>query len=226
MLLRNDLEDDIAAYIRDRVPKAPMRTVFDVGANHGWFTYQFGKTFREARFFLFEPSPPVFAAIEPNLRRFDEYDLWPRVRAIPVALGDVAGPARVSIVPDVTVNHIVADDAEPSAEVRVVTGDGICGVLHVDRIDYLKVDAEGYDMKVLHGFETMLRAGAIAFVQVEASLSAENSGHVALDDFVRHLAGRRYRLFRIINQGSGRLPYLTRADAVFIHEDAAAAYAD
>lgn len=227
MLLRNDLEDDIAAYIADRVPKAHMRTVFDVGANHGWFTYQFGKTFRDARFHLFEPSPPIFAAIEGNLRRFGAFDLWDRADAYPIALGDAPGRARITTVPDVTVNRIVPGNGDAStAEVDVVTGDGFCAAYRIDRIDYLKIDAEGYDMRVLLGFQEMLAAGDIAFVQVEASLSADNAEHVALADFVDHLGARRYRLFRFINQASDRLPYLTRADVVFIHEDAAERFAD
>lgn len=226
MLCRNDLEDDIAAYIKDRVPKARMYTVFDVGANHGWFTYQFGKTFRDARFFLFEPSPPIFAAIEGNLRRFAEYNLWPRVRAFPLAMGDAAGRAHITIEPDVTVNRIVTTQGQPTAEVEIVAGDSFCAAHRIDRIDFLKIDAEGYDMKVLRGFRTMLKAGRIAFVQVEASLSPDNTEHVALAAFARYLAAHRYRMFRVINQASGRLPYVTRADVVFIHEAAAAALAD
>ena len=226
MLLRNDLEDDIAAYIADRVPKAHLRTVFDVGANHGWFTYQFGKTFREARFWLFEPSPPVFARIEGNLRGFNALDLWGRTQAFPIALGDEPGKARITTEPDVTVNRIVAAGGEGTSEVDVVTGDGFCSAYRIERIDYLKVDAEGYDMRVLHGFGDMLAAGRIAFVQVEASLSEDNAEHVPFNAFDEYLGARRYRLFRFINQASGTLPYLTRADVVFIHEDAAAQFAD
>src|ERR1051325_9019132 len=78
MLCKNDLEDNIAQYIKDRVPKAEMRLILDVGANVGWFSHEFGKIFREAEFYLFEPSPPIFMGIEQTLTRFPEFNLWRR----------------------------------------------------------------------------------------------------------------------------------------------------
>jgi FkbM family methyltransferase len=149
MLCKSDVEDDIAIYIKERVPKAAMRTVFDVGAYMGWFTYQFGKVFRDAEFYLFEPSPPIFSAIAGNLQRFTEYNIWPRVHAFPIALGQAVADVNVTAVPDVTVNKIVDDDKIPTERVRMVTGDGFCAIHRVPHIDYLKVDAEGYDLKVL-----------------------------------------------------------------------------
>jgi FkbM family methyltransferase len=221
MLCRNDLEDDIAAYIKERVPKAQMRTVFDVGSNVGWFTYQFGKTFRDAMFYLFEPSPPIFQEISPNLQRFSEFDIWPRVRAFPIALGHEAARSKVTVEPGVTVNCITLDDSQPTVDVEVATGDGFSAQNGISQIDYLKIDAEGYDLKVLIGFQAMLQRRDINFIQVEAGMSEMNKEHIPVAEFTAFLGQFGYRVFRIINQASGRVPYLTRADVVYINENAA-----
>jgi hypothetical protein len=70
------------------------------------------------------------------------------------------------------------------------------------QIDFLKVDTEGYDLKVLEGAERLLRSGAVAFIQVEAGMNPHNVKHVPLEVLKMHLEGRGYTLFAL----SSRLP--------------------
>lgn len=225
MLCKSDLEDDIAAYIKDRVPKADIRTVFDVGANVGWFTHEFGKSYPDAEFYMFEPSPPVFQGMAETLSRFPELEYSRRTKAFPIALGHTKAVAKITIEANVTVNRIVTDEGVPTADVAVVTGDAFCAEHGISHIDYLKVDVEGYDMNVVIGFTQMLAAGEIDFVQVEAGMSHDNKIHIHLDAFQGFLSVFGYKLFRFINQASFQIPYLTRADVVFIHERAAERFA-
>jgi FkbM family methyltransferase len=227
MLCKNDLEDDIAAYLQERIPKAEFHTVFDVGANVGWFTFQFGRVFQGAQFHLFEPVSALFNEIPKTFGYAPHAELPERATLNRMALGHEAGRVEMTAVPGVTVNHvIVAGGSQPPSEwptesAEVMRGDDYCarhGILH---IDYLKVDVEGFDMNVLHGFTGMLSRGNVDFVQVEASMAHDNKAHIHIDAFAALLACHRYRLFRIINQASGQIPYLSRADIVFIHETSA-----
>ena len=227
MLCKSDLEDDIASYIMDRLPKVRLGTVFDVGCNVGWFSHEFGKVYSSAQFYMFEPSPPIFEQIEAVLTRFPELHLWSRSHRFQIALGHTDKVGRITIQPNVTVNHMVevAEDSENSVEVEIITGDSFCLKHGINHIDYLKIDAEGYDMNVLIGFTKMLASGSIDFIQVEAGMSHDNKEHINEEVYRGFLSLFGYKLFRILNQASlSDLPVMSRADIVFIREKAAIEY--
>lgn len=225
MLCLNDLEDNIAKFIRERVPKAPMKTIFDVGANVGWFTYQTGQQFPSAQFWLFEPATPIFNEIKPLFERFPELNLQARANCYKLGLGHTRERLRMTAEPGVTINRITdADTPFPTEEVEIITGDEFCEEHKIEHIDYLKIDVEGYDLNVLIGFVKMLMKNKIRFIQVEASMDPENTLHVSIEAFSAYLENFGFKKFRIIQQASGQSPYLIRADVVFIHHDAAKAY--
>ena len=227
MLHKSDLEDDIAVYIRDRVPKARIETVFDVGANVGWATLQFLKAFPGCEVWSFEPVGSLNDDLKENLARFSLYSPFPRTHCVKVALGDREESAEITSQPGVTVNRIGENpNAWPTENVQVQTGDEFCRQSDIKHIDFLKVDAEGYDLKILHGFKDLIASADIDFIQVEASLHSGNLDHTELCAFSDFLIPRGYSLFRFTNQASGKVPILSRSDVVFIRDGAARDYSD
>jgi FkbM family methyltransferase len=225
MLHKSDLEDDIAAYIKDRVPAAPMDVMFDVGANWGWVIRQFLSSFPSARVWAFEPVTSTFSSLKWNLARFQEINPFPRTTLVQTALGDEVGVGKVTMHPNLTVNRIVEGESqEPTEAIVIDTGDNYVRSHSIERINFLKIDAEGYDLKVLHGFAEMVSNGRIDFIQVEASLSDSNADHIPLREFSDYLKPFGYELFRFNNQASYELPILTSADVIFIQRDVAASF--
>jgi FkbM family methyltransferase len=212
----NDLEDDIAALITARLPKARLDLVFDVGANIGWVSWQFVRNLPHVRVHAFEPVPGTFADLQANLSRFPGTD---RVTMVQMALGAETGQARMTNHPGRTTNRIVTTRDEPTVEVEVQRGDDYCASHGFDRIDYLKIDVEGHDLEVLQGFVGMMKRGAINFISVEVGFSGEIPVHRPLGDFDAFLRPFGFRLMVIKNQATSEIPYLQYADAVFIRED-------
>ncbi|MCP9818145.1 FkbM family methyltransferase [Synechococcus sp. Cruz-9H2] len=234
-LHRSDLEDSIAAYIQERLPMAAMDVVFDVGANHGWFTYLFLQHYPQAHYYLFEPVASIHAECYTNLSKFPIF-CEERTLISRLALSSTDGQGMITAEPDVTVNHLVM--ASPSAETKpaiggpptesvpLCTGAGFCQRHGINRIHFLKIDCEGHDLEVLRGFEPMLAIGAVDFVQVECSVSSTAPTASFLQPWVQVdalLRGYGYELFRFTNQASDDLPFLARADVVWIHRSAAEA---
>ena len=62
-----------------------------------------------------------------------------------------------------------------AVEVEVRTGASLMQALGVERIDFLKIDTEGHDLEVLHGFLPML--DCVDFIQVEAGMNPYNETH-------------------------------------------------
>ena len=227
MLQKGDFEDDIAAYIAERLPHAEMKVLFDVGANIGWSTTQFLKAYADCECYLFEPVSSNFNEIRATLGRFPETHPFPRTKCFRVGMGVVAERSRVTAVPGVTVNKIVGDrpSLEPVEEVDIITGDAFCAEHGIDRISFLKIDTEGYDLKVLLGFAGMLSQKRVDFVQVRAGMTPGSEIDVPVAAFEAILNNFGYRLFRYTNQASLAVAILTSADVVFMNEETAHALA-
>ncbi len=218
----SDLEDHIPDLIRSRIPKARIRTVFDVGANVGWVTISYLNTYPEARLWAFEPVPSIFGQLKENVERHADSS---RATFVQKAMGATARQARITNAPDVTVNHLVPDGTDGSIPIEVIRGDDFSRSQGIDHIDLLKIDAEGHDMQALLGFSGMLAEGRIDFVQVEAGISQSNLLHIPLRSFEGLLTALDYRILFIKNQASNEVPILDWADVVFIRQAAADEYA-
>jgi FkbM family methyltransferase len=220
----SDLEDDIAAYIADRMPAYSMRVLVDCGANHGWFTYQFLKSFPAIQAHCIEPVPAISDELVENLTRVLDAGAASAFRLHQVALADRAGTAYMTNQPGVTVNRIVAPGGDNLVQVAVTTGDAFCRNNGIAAISFLKIDCEGHDDKVLAGFDTMISQGRVDFVQVEAAIGEAAGIHAPLRVFEERLIPRGFRHFRFVNQASDGPAYLSRADVVFIRTSLAEAY--
>jgi len=127
-------------------------TVVDVGAHIGAFSLLAGRRVGpKGRVLAFEPSPKTYALLERNLRA----NGLPWIKARPVAIADA----------DAEVDLYVADDPgnNPSADtltsrpgrravrVRTLRLDDVLAEENVERVDVLKIDAEGAELRVLDG---------------------------------------------------------------------------
>ena len=223
----SDLEDDIAIFLKERLPNVQINNVFDVGANIGWFSLCFLTAFADARIWAFEPVTTIRAEMLQNLARFEETKPFPRTSCLPYALGASNGLVEITSYPGVTINKIRSDKPAnvPLESVHMLTGDDFCRTQLVQHIDFLKIDTEGYDLEVLKGFRGLITQGAIDFIQVEAGMIPGDPAFVGMTTLLDFMLPLGYRLFRFSNQASGReIPVMERADVVFISTQAAERY--
>jgi FkbM family methyltransferase len=201
-------EDYALAYAAERMPDPAV--VVDVGANIGDWSLAARETWPDARVVAFEPSRTSF------LRLTQRVDGVECVRA---ACGETPGQATLYAVPglpELSSLHdrdLVAHGMTMTATetVPVVTLDGWCAENGVDRVDYLKVDAEGHDLAVLHGAAGLLPW--VRFVQFEFG-GCNIDSRSFLRDFVR-LLEPTHRLHRMLSDGLEPVDYSER-DEVFI----------
>ncbi|KQT58433.1 hypothetical protein ASG52_21450 [Methylobacterium sp. Leaf456] len=226
-LHKSDLDDNVAEFIKEKLPKAEIKTVFDVGANIGWVTISFLNAYRDARVWAFEPIPHVFSTLQENVARVTDPSRLERAEFVNLALGADNKQAAMTNLPGkgVTVNKIIQSANADSIDVNVVRGDSYCESKGISHIDYLKIDVEGHDLQALVGFGGMLTSRAIDFVQVEAGIAQDNKDHIHLRSFEGFLNPLGYHILAIKNQASSNIPYLRWADVIFIRDDIAHKYA-
>jgi FkbM family methyltransferase len=223
-LHKSDLEDDIASYIFERMPLYDMKTLIDCGANVGWFTYQFLKKYPKLKSYCIEPVPSIAKELINNLSRFTDLRSCDRVKVYQKAMSNKSGFSFMTEEPGVTVNKI---SPFGSLKVEVITGDEFCFNQSISNINFLKIDCEGFDDKVLMGFEHTIDNGKIDFIQVEAAVGENNSNgmHVSSSFFEQYLIPKGFRHFRFTNQASSdSSAFLSRFDMIFIRHQLAVNY--
>jgi hypothetical protein len=80
--------------------------------------------------------------------------------------------------------------------VNVITLDSYCSTHGIERVDFLKIDAEGHDLKVLRGSRELFAKGAIGAAQFEFGGPNIVSGDL-LKDFFAFFEAFPYMLYKI-----------------------------
>jgi FkbM family methyltransferase len=204
--------DLIRKYLADWNPDV----IFDVGANVGQSATVYASRFPEARVHSFEPSPETYRHLVEAMAQF------PQVTTHNIALGRSEARSRLTQSRQSALNHLVPptqDATEGTVEVQVRSGIEVMRGLGVERIDYLKIDTEGHDLEVLHGFLPEL--DRVDFIQVEAGMNPYNTTHVPFGSLDGLLQGAGFHLFHIFEQKMewkrGGRPVLRRSNPVYIN---------
>jgi FkbM family methyltransferase len=176
--------------------------VVDVGANVGTFTLKAWKeTGEKGKIFAFEPESRNYKRLCRNLR----INRCANVVPINAAVSDFNGTAdfyvkevslQNTLLPETTLTidtHTVTVVKVPVRTVSSVLED-----FGMDRIDFLKVDAEGAEFEVLRGVEKLMSDRKIGKVSVATYHSKEQTKIIS--DFLKNL-GYQVRVFR--NEGLG-----------------------
>ena len=208
------------ARLIDQDPEIGKGHVFDVGANRGQTYARLRAVLPEATLHCFEPAPETF----PRLASTMEGDDWAVTNQM--GLGSKAGRVRFTSGRNSNNQRIpeVGGKVADEVEVEILTGDDYCRQHGIERIDFLKVDVEGYDLDVLLGFGTMLRNGAVGHLQVECTTNLDNRFHVHLERFIHFLHPFNYRLsdlaepVRRVNKTKQQMNGIWYCNAVFARE--------
>jgi FkbM family methyltransferase len=169
--------------------------VFDVGANVGEWTRAAVERAPSAAIHSFEIVPDTAAQLAAR------FAAVPQVTINPFGLSDTADTIAVKYFPDFSeasgatgFDHDGMRHEMRQCEVRA--GDDYCADHGIDGIDFLKIDTEGLDLRVLQGFDAMLAGGRVKAVQFEYGL-ANIAAHALLFDFVALLEGYGYRVGKV-----------------------------
>lgn len=136
-------------------------TFLDVGANDGLYTlFAAGRVGRRGRVVAFEPSSRERRVLARNV----SLNRLKNVTIVPAALADAPGRATLQIAPALHGGHNTLGgfahrgvDAVSREEVALETLDGEVGRAALAAVDFIKIDVEGAELKVLEGAREVLR---------------------------------------------------------------------
>jgi len=174
--------------------------VFDVGAHAGQYTKLFARAAPQGRVYAFEPGSYA--------RTLLRVAIWVRrlrnVTIVPIALGDAEGVAVLNIPVKRSgsfgfgLSHLGAPaDRWTEIEQELVaqtTLDAAVAALGLDRLDFVKADIEGWEMRLLRGAsDSLARLRPRLLLELSAEHLRRAGDHA--EDAFDWLAARAYRPF-------------------------------
>jgi FkbM family methyltransferase len=204
VFVKDSGEENAAQYVREKIKKSSDDIIlFDVGANKGEYAITLQKIFSGLphKTYCFEPSQEIFEFMKKNVAQ--------HVEIIPfqIGLGDVAQKFTLhkraafsgmnSIIERKMDHYNIQFDIKE--EITVETVDEFCLKHRIGKIDFMKMDVEGYEYKCLLGAKRMIDEGNIRFIQFEFG-STSLDARVFFQDFW-YLLKDKYHFFRIVKNG-------------------------
>lgn len=166
--------------------------IFDVGANVGEYSKAVMQEIPNAKIFAFEPVSSTFNQLEANLSGAS-------VKCFNLGLSDHTGTetfytgARSGHSTTVKSFH---SNPTGSIECQVTKGDTFMADQKISAIDFMKLDAEGAEMKILKGFEKAFQLKRIKVCQFEYGMLNIHTLDLLID-FYKFFEERGYLVGKI-----------------------------
>jgi FkbM family methyltransferase len=164
----------------------PGMIALDIGANFGYHTFRMARAVgNDGKVIAIEPTGWAFGKLQRNI----SLNCFNNIRPLQVALGDFDHGAREfrfqsSYRLDGT--DLSADEIMP-----MYTLDTLMSMNGVDRVDFVKMDVDGFEGKVIRGAqETLARYHPILFFEITPSAMRANGDDPV--ELVRTLTGLGY----------------------------------
>ena len=146
----------------------------DVGAHVGFWSKDFTENFKHV--YAFEPIPLVRDCYVKNIIK-ENYTLYP------YGLGSESKTVNVHYDPDETGNTHVAESGNLKIEIKKIDD------FELNKIDYIKIDAEGYEIEVVKGAEKLIQRDK-PYIHVEMKekvLVKQGLSKQIVDDFFKSI---------------------------------------
>jgi FkbM family methyltransferase len=157
-------DDEAERFIRSKLRVGD--TFLDIGANVGFYSLLASSIVGErGRVIAIEPNPKTFLRLKETIAANAITNVVP----LNLALGRERGRLDLFIDPESgnDTATMVTHDGRTSVKVEVYPLDEIATTHQIDRIDYLKIDVDGFEPDVFAGAKRLLTDGKIKFIQTE-----------------------------------------------------------
>jgi FkbM family methyltransferase len=200
--VRGNGEEWVLDHLKQNNGQIRPFVVFDVGAYTGQYTEKvLAALGDQAQVYCFEPNEATFSVLKSN------HSAKKNVRLYNFGLSD-GEESRVLYSNGETSSmaslyHRRSGHANIAggqiSRIPLTTIDLFCKGENVEGIDFLKMDVEGHELKILNGAEDMIGSGRIRFIQFEFG-DCNVYSRTFFRDFLE-LLRPRYKVFRILHRG-------------------------
>lgn len=218
-------EEDVFEIKRALLKDGSTNTILDIGAWIGKTSLKYGETFPNSKIHAFEPFPQSFQKLKETT-----HSLRNRLVLNELAVSNEVGLATFNSNKIETTNSLLSStstdsehdffrDTVATIEVATTTLDAYCDEAMVDRINILKMDTQGGELKVLQGAERLLSERRIDLIYCEVSFVAMYKDSPLFHDICAFLEKRDYVLHGLYGIVKNEFGQIAWGDALFYSPD-------
>ena len=183
--------------------------IFDIGANIGYFSVLFSKLCgKHGYVHCFEPVPETFESLRHTLRKLKN------VKASNIAAGDSEEMMGISYDPEDSEKATLRGGSDSTCSIRMVKVlplDACAREIELKRLDFLKCDVEGFELKALKRMKDTL---ANHLPQISLEVTLPDDRRLELIDLLESLG---YDSFRKIEKGFPDYDPQQEGDYFYLH---------
>ena len=215
------VEDDVYKIKKQLLKDQEVEVIFDVGAWIGRTSKEYRNQFPKSTIHAFEPFPESF-------KKFNRLhaNAGTAIVANQKAISDEIGTAVFYSNKVETTNSLLASigtnskqdylrDTKLEIQVETETIDNYCISNGIERINILKMDTQGGELKALKGATNLLNKGKIDVIYCEINFVAMYENSPLYHDIAQYLADYGYHLHNIYGLNSNERGELAWGDAIF-----------
>jgi FkbM family methyltransferase len=197
----------------------PTAVVFDAGAHAGQYTKLFARAASQGRVYAFEPGSYARSILRVVvwLHRLSNVVVVPAALGSETRLDTLSVPIKDSGSLGFGLSHLgKPSERWPAVAEEIValtTIDDVVRTLRLDRLDFIKTDIEGWELRLLHGAENTLKRFRPQLLLELTSAGLARAGD-RLEDAFAFLTAHGYQAFRS-ETGTGLVPVTSPADGDF-----------
>ncbi len=191
--------------------------VFDVGANKGQTAIEIRSIFKNSTIYCFEPFFDTFSSLSKNVSEMQNIYLYN------LALGSSSNKVKAyyninnewnSLVNELNI-ELEKNKHKPEV-INIISLDEFAFNNKISKIDFLKIDTEGYEMQVLKGGKDYLRQGLVDVIYFEIGFDKGDFQHSFYLDVFNFLNDFDYIFSGIFETFYYEKAGINRANALFV----------
>ncbi|MGZ3885278.1 MAG: FkbM family methyltransferase, partial [Bacteroidia bacterium] len=203
-------------------------TLFDVGANIGQTSAELAGKFSNSTIYAFEPDASTYVKLQEatkalkNIKTFN-IGFGSAAEKVEMNLNRNSGGNSILPLSENIKDFAVGEWTEKvgSAQIELSTLDRFCQEQQIKGIDLLKMDVQGYELKIIEGGVKTVRPDFTKVVFVEVLFVELYKNQAYFKDIYAEMTARGYRLAGFYNKFYKTQPphYLLWCDAIFTREN-------
>ncbi|WP_338793307.1 FkbM family methyltransferase [Bernardetia sp. MNP-M8] len=196
-----EYETELARLIQSQVKEENI--CLDIGANIGIQSLRMAqKTTHRGKVIAFEPVNHLRERLEKNVA----LNRATQIEVLPYALSDFSGSSTMNINPEDENQGTASLSENGNTEIQVRRGDDLLKEMKIERLDFIKIDVEGFEYQVLVGLKESINRFRPSIVFEYDNHYAKERGGKSYADFYQFFEELNYTLFGV-NEIGGELLY-------------------
>jgi FkbM family methyltransferase len=197
--------------VQNLFAKKPEFVFLDVGSHRGEMAAALLSHFPQARAILFEPTPENYEFLK---TRFSHN---PSIQIFNCALSNAEGISQFHVASDSATNSLLTPNSASADQIQVSiqTLDNILQIAGFEAIDFIKIDTQGNDLKVLQGAVETIKIHAPAIL-VESIFIDLYQGQCSYYDIFSLMQSHQYALAGFYNAHYTTARAIAFTDLLFV----------